>query len=74
MQQAAEFWTAAQRLSYRRDDQRVNGGKMIKDECGNYDTDLSPQCALEKEGRKCSPKPHYLFIFPQNEVRAVACW
>lgn len=54
MQQAAEFWPDAQKLSYRRDDQRVNGEKMIK-ECGNYGTELSPQHALEKEGRKFSP-------------------
>lgn len=47
---------------------------MIKEECGNCGTELSPQHALEKEGRKCSPQIHYLFIFPQNEVRALACW
>lgn len=35
MQLTAEFWPDAQRLSYRRDDQRVNGEKMIKKECGN---------------------------------------
>lgn len=74
MQQATEIWSDAQRLSYRRDDQRVNGEKMIKEERGNYDTELSPQCALEKEGKKCSLKPHCLFIFPQNEIGAVACW
>lgn len=55
MQQAADFWPDAQRLSYGRDDQRVNGEKMIKEECGNYGTELSPQRALEKEGRKRSP-------------------
>lgn len=74
MQQAAELWPAAQRLSYRRGDQRVNRDQMIKEQCGNYDTELSPRRALEKEGRKCSLKPRYLFIFPPNEVKAVACW
>lgn len=62
VQEAAEFWPAAQILSYRRDDQRVNREKMIKEECRNYDTEVLPQRALEKKGRKCSLKPHCLFF------------